>query len=163
MTRVLVRELADETATLALGAELALASSALVCLRGVLGAGKTTLVRGALRSLGHSGAVPSPTYTLVERYEVGGRRVQHFDLYRLEDPAELEMLGIRDYFAEPALRLVEWPERARGALPRCDVEVELEVVGERRRAHLSAGTEAGAALLARLRGPADADEGADVV
>lgn len=129
--------LADETATVALGARLAgQCEHGCVFLHGDLGAGKTTLVRGWLQALGHQGAVKSPTYTLVEPYEPGHRRVFHFDLYRLTEAEELEAIGARDYFADDNLCLVEWPERGSGALPEPDLEVRLESVGDARQAHL---------------------------
>lgn len=150
------QELPDPAATEALGASLAGAGPLLVALSGPLGAGKTTLVRGLLRALGHEGAVRSPTYTMVERYPLAGATVQHFDLYRLADPAELEEMGIRDYFAEPALRLVEWPERAGDVLGTPDLHVVLELWGDARRARLEALTDAGvAALEGRGRGCGD--------
>lgn len=102
-------QLADPDATEALGARLArMAPEQLVIyLHGDLGAGKTTLVRGLLRELGHQGPVPSPTYTLLEPYELGGRTVLHLDLYRLADPEELDYLGLRDYLDQPLLMVVE--------------------------------------------------------
>ena len=132
------RWLADEAATEALGAELAARiSCGVVWLQGELGAGKTTLVRGWLRALGQRGAVKSPTYTLVEPYELAGRTIYHFDLYRLADPEELEMIGGRDYFDPDALCLVEWPQRAHGALPAPQLVVSLATGNEGREATLN--------------------------
>lgn len=99
-------------------------AGALVFLRGDLGAGKTTLARGILRGLGHDGAVTSPTYTLAECYAPGGMTVWHFDLYRMQSPAELETTGLRDCLGE-SLVLIEWPERAGDALPAADFCVDI--------------------------------------
>lgn len=132
--------LADEAATEALGARLARQhSSGLVFLEGELGAGKTTLVRGWLHALGHRGAVKSPTYTLVEPYELEGINVYHFDLYRLGDPEELEIMGIRDYLTAGSLCLVEWPQRGVGVLPTADLDIRLEVASPGRLARLASG------------------------
>lgn len=129
------RRLDDERATLAFGAELAALGlrSELVCLHGDLGAGKTTLVRGYLRALGHEGAVKSPTYTLLETYELATARVLHFDFYRIFDPRELGYMGIDELLAEPAVKLVEWPSKAGDKLPTADIDVRLDVDGRARR------------------------------
>lgn len=112
-----------------LGAGLArhLPGVRVVFLTGDLGAGKTTLVRGLLHALGHQGVVTSPTFTLMETYPLAGLTVVHIDLYRLEDPAELEQLAIRDYLDEQSVLLVEWADRARTGLPEPDCEVHIAV------------------------------------
>lgn len=145
-------QLADEAATAQLGAALSAAvpGPALIFLSGDLGAGKTTLVRAWLRGLGYAGPARSPTYTLVEPYEIAGRRIYHFDLYRLADPEELEDIGWRDYADGESLCLIEWPERAEGVLPVPDLHIRLTPVGEGRVARLTAHSEAGHAAVARL-------------
>lgn len=134
--------LEDEDATLGLGARLAGTglTSELVFLHGDLGAGKTTLVRGFLRALGHEGAVKSPTYTLLETYALRPLRsdasadlhVYHFDFYRIVDPRELGYMGIDELVSAPAVKLVEWPSHAGDRLPKPDIEVRLKVTGAHR-------------------------------
>ncbi|HET6725244.1 MAG TPA: tRNA (adenosine(37)-N6)-threonylcarbamoyltransferase complex ATPase subunit type 1 TsaE [Gammaproteobacteria bacterium] len=120
----------DESAMITLGCRLAAVlpdSGLVVTLHGDLGAGKTTLVRAILRTLGVTGHVRSPTYTLVEPYDIGGRRAWHLDLYRLSDPEELEFLGIRDLDPANDLIFIEWPERGRGLLPPIDLAIDIAV------------------------------------
>jgi tRNA threonylcarbamoyladenosine biosynthesis protein TsaE len=100
-----------------------------IFLQGDLGAGKTTLVRGLLRAAGHTGAVKSPTFTLVEEYDIAGRKIFHFDLYRLNDPEELEWIGIRDYFQQNTLCFIEWSEKGAGFLPHADALIQLSIKG----------------------------------
>jgi tRNA threonylcarbamoyladenosine biosynthesis protein TsaE len=146
-------ELADEAATLNLGRDLAsgLAAGMLVTLRGPLGAGKTTLARGILRGLGFEGRVKSPTYALVELYELSRLHLYHFDLYRLSSPDELIESGLEEAFNAANLCLVEWPERAQDLLPNADIEVSLEMTQGGRTALLSAHTENGIRCLRQLQ------------
>lgn len=130
------RHLADDAATQAFGAGLyqdlinRWGGNAVVFLHGELGAGKTTLVRGLLDAAGHSGNVKSPTYTLLEPYNIGRLDVYHFDLYRVNDPQELEFVGIDEIVDGPGLKLFEWPERAGSWLPAPQAVVTLTVVHE---------------------------------
>ncbi len=146
------RALADENATEELGAAVAraLIAGVVIYLEGPLGAGKTTLVRGLLRALGHTGAVKSPTYTLVEPYHLRNLKLNHFDLYRLTDAEELEYMGIRDYFTEQSVCLIEWPSCGEGVLPPADLHLTLSVAANGRAACLRADTARGQALLAKL-------------
>ena len=134
MTIAVNFQLADEQQTLEMGAKLAqvLPSKGVVFLHGPLGAGKTTLVRGLLLALGHKGSTKSPTYTIVEPYELPDRRIFHFDLYRIADPEELEYLGFRDYLQEDCVCLIEWPEKGDAFLPAADLELSLSYEGEAR-------------------------------
>jgi tRNA threonylcarbamoyladenosine biosynthesis protein TsaE len=142
----------DEARMLGIGARLApsLLPGLVVYLEGELGMGKTTLIRGIIQALGHRGAVKSPTYTLVEPYRLGALQVFHFDLYRLGDPEELEFMGIRDYFGEQALCLVEWPGRGAGVLPTADLVINIEPDGAGRRLLLRAGSVSGDTVLASV-------------
>lgn len=136
-----------------LGAALAQAcqSGALIFLEGELGAGKTTLARGFLRALGWQGKVKSPTYTLMEDYDIDGYPVCHMDLYRLLDPEELEWLGIRDVLNQDTLCLVEWPDKGDGILPAPDLRVVIKYQGEAREVCLLASGVVGDAILSAMK------------
>ncbi len=142
---------ADESACEATARDLAARTAirdACIELRGALGAGKTTFARHLLRALGVEGRVKSPSYALMEPYRVGGLDAWHFDFYRFDDPHEWEDAGFRDVFAQPGLKLVEWPERAAGLLPKADLRIAIELVDEtRRRVVFEAGTARGLELL----------------
>jgi tRNA threonylcarbamoyladenosine biosynthesis protein TsaE len=122
----------------------------LIYLNGPLGAGKTTLVRGMLRALGHTGAVKSPTFTLVEPYVFGMLEFYHFDLYRLQDPEELEFLGVRDYLHGNGICVVEWAERAQNVLPTPDLDIIITPTGTGRMVRITAHTESGRTQLDAL-------------
>lgn len=147
--------LPDEAATLALGGRLAraLSTGTVLYLYGELGAGKTTLTRGLLTALGHSGRVKSPTYTLVESYPLPQLTVHHFDLYRMADPLEWEDAGFRDYFSPDTVCLIEWPDKAAGLLPPADIELTLAIIDEGRSFSLNALTDKGRVCLTRLTTP----------
>jgi tRNA threonylcarbamoyladenosine biosynthesis protein TsaE len=145
--------LQDAAATETAGATLANAlpradgEALRIFLCGELGAGKTTFTRGFLRGLGYAGRVPSPTYTLVEPYEVAGRQVWHLDLYRLGDGAELEYLGLDEMGGAGSVLLIEWPERGAGYLPSEDLSLVLKVVSNGRSVSMSARTPPGEVLM----------------
>ncbi|HEX9179352.1 MAG TPA: tRNA (adenosine(37)-N6)-threonylcarbamoyltransferase complex ATPase subunit type 1 TsaE [Burkholderiales bacterium] len=149
----MTRFLDAESATLAFGRALAgaLFPGLKIYLRGNLGAGKTTLVRGILRGLGYAEKVKSPTYTLVELYEVSSLYLYHFDFYRFADPEEWEEAGFREYFGAESVCLVEWPEKAGDLLPPPDMEITLAIEREGRRVEVAAMTENGRKCLARLK------------
>lgn len=142
-------ELFGEDAMEMFGEELAkiLVNVNLVNLNGNLGMGKTTLVRGLLKGLGYLGPVKSPTYTIVEPYELDSKNIYHFDLYRVADPEELEFMGIRDYFEQDSLCLVEWPEMGQGCLPEVDVNIHIDLIRNGRKVSLEAVSEKGSAAL----------------
>jgi tRNA threonylcarbamoyladenosine biosynthesis protein TsaE len=146
--------LEDEAATGALAAGLADAlpedtAGWIVLLQGELGTGKSTLARALLKRLGYQGVAPSPTYTLVEPYDIRGRIVYHVDLYRITDPAELQYLGWSDW--ADGLLLVEWPERAGGQLDQADLRAHLAYAGTGRRATLTAYSDRGREVMNRAQ------------
>ena len=150
--------LKDEAATVAIGTSLAnivraitSPQSLVVYLNGDLGAGKTTLTRGFVRGMGHNGNVKSPTYTLVEPYELANWRVFHFDLYRLSDPEELEYMGIRDYFNDDCCCFIEWPEKGQGILAKADLIINMAYQDEQRVITLHAETGYGESILLALK------------
>jgi tRNA threonylcarbamoyladenosine biosynthesis protein TsaE len=156
-------DLADSSATEALGRSLARSfpgagngaggvadTGAVLYLQGELGAGKTTCVRSLLRALGVAGLVRSPTYTLVETYELTPLTCVHVDLYRLQSLNEVEELGLRDLLGPQCLLLVEWPERGGDALPPADLDLMLSYADDGRRASLHARTPLGSAWLENL-------------
>jgi tRNA threonylcarbamoyladenosine biosynthesis protein TsaE len=150
---LLTLDAADPVHQEQLGAALARVTPAacVIYLQGDLGAGKTTLVRGFLRGMGYSGRVKSPTYTLLEPYQLESGMVYHFDLYRLADAEELEYLGLRDLLATDAVILFEWPERGQGGLPDADILVRIDYQGDGRRLALSAASGKGEQVLEDLR------------
>jgi len=144
--------LADEPATLALGARLAatLRPGLVTYLSGDLGTGKTTIVRGCLRGLGYKGRVKSPTFALVEVYELSRLYLHHFDFYRFEDPHEWIDAGFRDAFDGNNVWLVEWPEKAGDELPPADLTIRLEHADAGRQATITGQTDAGKQCLDQL-------------
>jgi tRNA threonylcarbamoyladenosine biosynthesis protein TsaE len=160
MTNFLTKQsfiLADEVATIAMGKRIAdlvkseLQQGITVYLNGDLGAGKTTLTRGFVQGMGHVGNVKSPTYTLVEPYDLAEWQVYHFDLYRLADPEELEYMGIRDYFNDRSCSFIEWPEKGMGMIPAPDLVIDLAYSGEQRSMSIHADTVLGQKLLLALK------------
>ncbi|GAB4117636.1 MAG: bifunctional tRNA (adenosine(37)-N6)-threonylcarbamoyltransferase complex ATPase subunit type 1 TsaE/phosphotransferase [Sideroxydans sp.] len=139
----------DETATANFAARLAsvLKPGLMIYLQGDLGAGKTTLVRGLLRALGHEGKVKSPTYTLLEHYTTGELDLCHFDLYRFRDADEWESSGFRDEFDGHKVCLVEWPQQAAGLLPAADITLTLAILPEGRVLTLRADSTTGQECL----------------
>ena len=141
--------LADEAATVALGHTLAqhLKPALTVYLSGDLGAGKTTLTRAWLRGLGFEGTVKSPTYTIVESYELEQIKVEHFDLYRFQSPEEWLDAGLDELFDSDTIALIEWPQMAEGYVPAADITVHLSVQGEGRLCTITAHHESAQKML----------------
>jgi len=155
-TSNLTYNLADTEATIALGHCLAniikdsLKQGIIAYLQGDLGAGKTTFTRGFVQGMGHIGNVKSPTYTLVEPYEIAPWNIYHFDLYRLADPEELEYMGIRDYFGDMNCCFIEWAEKGHGLLPAPDLIIDIEYVGTERKITFEPKTPISELLLQKL-------------
>ena len=147
-------DLVNEAATTQIATQLAqICLSGIIYLVGGLGAGKTTFTRAWLHAKGHVGAVKSPTYTLVEPYQIADQSVFHFDLYRLNDPFELELMGIRDYFEDrQALFLIEWPQKGEPVIPSADLQLTLQIATDDVTRHLTieALSPAGIAAMTQL-------------
>ena len=145
--------LSNEAATLHFAAALGSvirSGPAILFLHGQLGAGKTTLTRGIVQSLGYEGPVKSPTYTLVESYQFSQTSLFHFDLYRLQDPDELAFIGIHDYFHPKAICIIEWPERGDTWLPLPDLSCFIRLCENGRDITLTTSSKRGEAFLEQL-------------
>lgn len=146
-------DLPDLQATEALASDLSkcLLPGLIIYLHGDLGAGKTTFVRSMLFALGHTGAAKSPTYTLVEPYQINALTINHFDLYRLADPSELEYIGIRDYINAHSICLFEWAGKGIGYVPPADIEITMQFTANGRKAILVSKTKIGQTVLQELK------------
>jgi tRNA threonylcarbamoyladenosine biosynthesis protein TsaE len=152
MSRSFKSHLSDDITTVTMGNRIAaiIEQGAVIYLHGDLGAGKTTFTRGIVQGFGHTGKVKSPTYTLVEPYELERANVYHFDLYRLGDPEELEYMGIRDYFSAQAICVVEWPEKGGEFIPVPDLNITLSYVGDERNIVINSASERGSVIIEKL-------------
>lgn len=153
----LTQYIPDEISMLRFGKKLAetlltlpVQKAIMIYLNGDLGAGKTTLTRGMLQGIGHQGNVKSPTYTLVEEYNIAGKMIYHFDLYRLADPEELEFMGIRDYFETNSICLIEWSEKGQGILPEADLFVNIDYHDDARNIELVSKSNLGEEIIQAL-------------
>ncbi len=144
-------DLVNEAETLELGAKLAklIPGKFVIKLYGQLGAGKTTLVRSLIKSMRYEGTVKSPTYGFVETYEINDREIFHFDLYRLNNPKELEQIGVRDYFGH-AICLIEWAEKGEDVLPTADLDCYINILSDGRNVKLVSHSAAGDEVLEHL-------------
>ena len=147
-------DLPEEHATEQTAAHFAKALSAPLVLgfSGDIGAGKTTFIRAMLRELGVLGAIKSPTYTLVESYEINSLHIHHFDLYRIQEETELEYIGFRDYFTDPAICCIEWPERAQNELGCIDIQLTLTTIGMGRALEMHATSPRGCHVVSLFSG-----------
>jgi tRNA threonylcarbamoyladenosine biosynthesis protein TsaE len=153
-------KLPDPASTLRLGEALAAGAGPgrVLFISGDLGAGKTTLVRGLLRGLGHAGRAKSPTYALVEPYSFSSLDLYHFDFYRFKDRSEWLNSGFREHFNPGSLCVVEWPEKAGDLLSPPDLHITLEFDGQARRARLEARSDAGRLWLSDLQSRASSSQ-----
>ena len=129
-----------------------LVSPMVLTFTGEIGAGKTTFIRATLRALGVTSAIKSPTFSLVESYQVSNLQLHHFDLYRIHDETELDYIGFRDFFAGSSIFFIEWPENARHYLDRADIRFSLVTKGAGRELHAQALSSAGVKILSCLSG-----------
>ncbi|MEQ1813589.1 MAG: tRNA (adenosine(37)-N6)-threonylcarbamoyltransferase complex ATPase subunit type 1 TsaE [Candidatus Nitrotoga sp.] len=150
---VIKLNLADEAATESFAAQLSacIRPGMVIYLIGDLGAGKTTLVRALLNALGYSGRVKSPTYTLLEHYEIGGLHLRHFDLYRFNSSDEWEQAGFHDEFDRRNICLIEWPEKAQGFISAADIIITFEILPDSRNLKIRALTQIGRKCLKNLQ------------
>jgi tRNA threonylcarbamoyladenosine biosynthesis protein TsaE len=146
--------LPDESSSETLAARLAtcLTSPLVLTFSGELGAGKTTFIRGMLRALGIKTAIKSPTFSLIESYQCQDWQIHHFDLYRIDDEAELEYIGFRDYFVDDCLCCIEWPERANNSLDCVDLNFAFTICESGRLLTIQAASTAGERILSSLAG-----------
>jgi len=149
---MLTVELLTEADTLRFAKRLAAVSPSgcVFYLQGELGAGKTTFCRGFIRALGHQGTVKSPSYTLIEPYQLAKLQVFHVDLYRLVAPEELHFLGLQELLQADSICLIEWPERGEDVLPPADVVLRFVVLDQGRQLTVQACSSLGEAILAQL-------------
>ena len=123
----------------------------IVFLNGDLGAGKTTLCRGILRTFNYLGAVKSPTYTLVEPYQIDIGHINHFDFFRIEHPDELDYIGLEEYFSADSLSLIEWPDKGKGSLPNDDLTISVDFYNEKRLIQMNANSDLGEKVCAKVK------------
>lgn len=140
----------EETETLGERCANFLTAPMVIHLHGDLGAGKTTFVRALLRGLGVTGAIKSPTFTIVEPYTINDMMIYHFDLYRLTEPSELEYIGLRDYVGPESVCIFEWPEHGAGVIPEADLEIALSIALPGRKIKIQSVTEKGNRFMKEL-------------
>lgn len=154
LNNAVILDLPDEKASEHFATRLALGliPPLILTFSGDLGAGKTTIVRAMLKSLGVQSAIKSPTFSLVESYYCEHIPIHHFDLYRIHHEDELEYLGFRDYFTNESICCIEWAQNAGRALPKVDIRFNLSIKGAGREMQMSAYSDAGKKILACLAG-----------